>query len=200
MVIKTGRLQGFVVSLVCSGFIAFGRPFLDCYVGPDYWEAYWVAVVIMVPNCIPLVQSAANSVLQAKNMHSFRAKLYLVIAIVNLIGTLVLVQKYGIIGAAIPTGVAYIFGQGLIMNWYYWKKVGLDIPRFWKNLLPLFTVSGVMCVITLALSNWIDFYSWGQLFCGIACYTVIWSVCIWCFVLNQGEKTMIINMVAKIKK
>lgn len=191
LLIKVGRLQGYVVSLVCSGFIAFGKPFLDCYVGPDYREAYWVAVVIMIPNCIPLVQSVANSIIQAKNMHQFRAKIYLLIAILNIFGTLLLVQRYGIVGAAIPTGVAYILGNGFIMNWYYWKKVGLDIPRFWRNLLPIFGISVAMCILTLFASNWLDFSGWGKLFAGIICYTVVYLLIMWRWVMNPEERGML---------
>ena len=197
LVIKTGKLQGYVVALVCSGFIAFGKPFLNCYVGPGYWEAYWVAVIIMVPNCIPLVQSAANSVLQAKNMHSFRAKSYLVIALVNVAGTLLLVRKYGIIGAAIPTGVAYVFGQGLTMNWYYWKRVGLDIPRFWKSLLPIFSIAAGLCILTLVISRTVDFNSWGNLGIGIVCYTVLYMSMIWKFVLSEKEKQTVMGMLIR---
>jgi O-antigen/teichoic acid export membrane protein len=145
----------------------------------------------MVPNCIPLVQSVANSILQAKNMHSVRAKSYLVIAIINILSTLLLVQKYGIIGAAIPTGVAYLLGQGLIMNWYYWKKVGLNILKFWKNLLPIFMVSIALCVLTLISTQWIDFSRWSILFLGITCYTILYIVLVWKFVLNANEKTMV---------
>ena len=192
LVIKVGRLQAFVVILVCSGFIAFGMPFLNCYVGPGYEESYWVAVVVMVPNCIPLVQSVAHSILQAKNMHQFRSKVYLGIALLNIVGTLLLVRRFGVVGAAIPTGASYLIGHGLIMNWYYWKKVGLDIPRFWRKMLPIFAVATVMCVVTLLVSNWVDFYNWGSLICGIACYTAIYLVCMWLFVLNHEEREILI--------
>lgn len=197
LVIKVGRMQAFVVTLVCSGFIAFGMPFLDCYVGPGYEESYWVAVFIMIPNCIPLVQSVAHSILQAKNMHQFRSKVYLGIALLNIVGTLLLVQEYGVVGAAIPTGGSYLIGHGLIMNWYYWKKVGLDIPRFWKNLLPIFAIATLLCVITLTVSNWVDFYNWGSLIVGIMCYTIIWCACIWILCLNEDEKNI---MFAKLRK
>lgn len=191
LVIKVGRMQGFVVTLVCSGFIAFGMPFLDCYVGPGYTESYWVAVVVMIPNCIPLVQSAAHSVLQAKNMHRFRSIVYLGIAILNIVGTLLLVKRFGVVGAAIPTGVSYLLGHGLIMNWYYWKKVGLDIPRFWKKLSPIFLIGIVLCAITLLLSKWINFYNWYSLLIGIVCYTVLYAVLLWLFALKKSEKNAI---------
>ena len=199
LIIKTGKLQAYIVALVCSGFVAFGKPFLNFYVGPDYWEAYWVAVVIMIPNCIPLVQSAANSVLQAKNMHSFRAKTYLVIAVANIVGTLILVRKYGIIGAAVPTGIAYILGQGLVMNWYYWKKVGLNIPRFWKSILPIFSIAAALCVLTLVIETKIDFNNWINLGIGIVCYTGLYVLLIWKFILNKNERDIVMRFITKRK-
>ena len=197
LMIKAGRMQGYIVALVCSGFIAFGMAFLDCYVGPGYREAYWVAVVIMIPNCIPLVQSVANSVQQAKGMNRFRAKVYLLIALINVFGTIILVQEYGIIGAAIPTGAAYLLGHGLIMNWFYWKRVHLDIPRFWKNMIPVFMLAGVMCIAALVISNWIDFYRWDHLLAGILAYTVIYCLGLWKWILSIEEKNMISGVFLK---
>ena len=136
------------------------------------------------------MQSAAHTVIQAKNMHQFRSKVYLGIAVLNIVGTLLLVSKYGVIGAAIPTGGAYLIGHGFIMNWYYWKKVNLDIPRFWRKILPIFSVAAVMSVTTLIISRWIDFYNWRNLIIGIVCYTIIYVICICRFVLNKYEKEM----------
>ena len=201
LVIDVGRFQGYAVALVCSGFIAFGRPFLTLYVGPEYWEAYWVAVIVMIPNCIPLVQSAAHSVLQAKNMHQFRSKVYLGIAILNVIGTLLLVNKFGVIGAAIPTGGAYLLGHGFIMNWFYWKRVDLDIPRFWKKIIPVFGLAAAMCFCTVAVSNWIDFCRWSILLFGITIYTGIWLACIWRIFLTEEEKAKVLwNVKLRIKQ
>ena len=193
LVIKVGRMQGFVVALVCSGFIAFGMSFITCYVGTGYEESYWVAVLVMIPNCIPLVQSVVHSILQAKNMHQFRSKVYLAVALLNIVGTLLLVQKFGVVGAAIPTGVSYLLGHGLIMNWYYWKKVKLDIPRFWKEMLPIFGIAAALCAATVILSNWVDLYSWIRLGIGILCYTTVYALCIWAAVMNEEEKTFLRN-------
>ena len=193
LVIKVGRMQGFLVALVCSGFVAFGRPFIECYVGPGYEESYWVAVFVMIPNCIPLVQSVAHSILQAKNMHQFRSKVYLGIALLNIVGTLLLVRKFGVVGAAIPTGASYLIGHGLIMNWYYWKRVKLDIPRFWKSMLPLYGVAVALCAVTLAVSKWVDLYSWTRLLAGIVVYTLVYIMCMWTAVVNKEEKAILIR-------
>lgn len=200
LMIKVGRMQCFIVALVCSGFIAFGKPFIDFYAGPEYADAYWVAVLVMIPNCIPLVQTVALNVIQAKNMHRFRSIVYLLIALLNIVGTLLLVNRFGVIGAAVPTGLAYILGQGLIMNWYYWKKVHLDIPRFWKSLLPNLAIAAIMCILTLLLSNWIDFYTPYVMFVGIIVYSATYCVCLWLFVMTSDERKEITRVRMKFKR
>lgn len=197
LLIKVGRIQCFIVALVCSGFIAFGRPFIFFYAGIGYEESYWVAIIIMIPDSIPLVQSIASSIIQAKNKHKFRSIVYIFIAILNIIGTIILVNYYGIIGAAIPTAFSYILGQGLIMNWYYWKKIHLDIPRFWKELLPIFLLAAIMTFIALFVSNWIDFYNISLLLIGIIVYTVIYFIFLWLFIMKPDEKALITHMFKK---
>ena len=200
VLIRIGRLQAYVVALFTFGFIAFGRPFIQWYVGSGYEEAYWVAIIIMIPNCIPLVQSVALSILQAKNMHRFRSIVYLVIAVANVIGTFLLVEKYGIVGAALPTGISYVIGQGIVMNWYYWKKVKLDIPRFWKSLLPCFLIPAIMCGITLGLYRFIDFYNLTHFIVGVIAFTIIYIFAMWHLVLNEDEKRLILNTLIKVPR
>lgn len=200
LMIKTGRMQCFIVAIVCFGFIAFGKPFITLYAGTEYEEAYWVAVIMMVPNCIPLVQSVGNSIMQAKNMHKFRAKMYLFIAILNASCTWFLVRYFGVIGAAIPTGGSYILGNGLIMNWFYWKKMNLDIPRFWKNIVPIFGISSILCIITLFIGRLVDFYNIWMMLIGILIYTGIYVVLLWKLILNSDEKNIFLTSLYQVIK
>jgi len=79
------------------------------------------------------------------------------------------------------------------MNWYYWKKVKLDIPRFWKEVLPIFGIAAALCTATVILSNWVDLYSWLRLAIGILCYTAVYALCTWSAVMNEEEKTYLRN-------
>lgn len=199
-VIRVGRFQCLVITLVCSGFVAFGVPFINWYVGPEYADAYWVAVLMMIPSCIPLVQSAANVITQAKNKHQFRSIVYLFIAVINVIGTYFLVQFIGITGAALMTGLANIVGQGFLMNWYYWKKIGLDIPRFWKNILKIEWIPLLLCVITLILGNFIDFSQMPIFIMGVILYTTLYCLMAWKFAMNESEKQIILQPLKKFLK
>lgn len=173
LAIQVGRIQGYIMVLIISGFVAFGRPFIQFYVGDAYSDAYWVAILMMIPNMIPLVQSICLNVVVAKNKHKFRSLVYLGIAILNVIGTWFLMQTMGIIGAALMTGVALVIGQGFVMNWYYHKKTGLDMVRFWRQMANVYVVPVLMCAVTLLISKFIDFYKLPILFAGIVIYTII---------------------------
>lgn len=196
--IKSGRFQAAIVFLFVSGFVAFGRQFINFYVGPDYKESYWVALLIMIPSCVPLVQSIGHSILEARNLHKYRSIMYLVIAVINVVFTILLVDRYGIIGAAIPTGVASLLGPGFYMNWFYWKKVKLDIPRFWKNMLPFFIINALLCVIALIVSQWIDFYVVWKMAVGIIVYVLLYVFLLWKFVFDEDEKNIVRNTFKKL--
>lgn len=198
MVIRFGRLQAYIVALVCSGFIVFGQQFISLWAGYEYSEAYWVCLVTMIPICIPLVQSVALNIIVAQNRHRFRSLVYLGIAVINVVGTLLCVNQFGIIGAAVVSGIAYIIGPGFILNWYYWKKIGLEIPRFWKEIAKIFVIPVVITVVSLLLLKVVVLNNWLSLFAGIICYTVLFSILNWFIHMNDYEKDIFRGPIIKI--
>lgn len=199
-VIRVGRYQCYIITLVCSGFVAFGRQFITWYIGSKYMDAYWVAIFMMIPSCIPLVQSAANCITQAKNMHQFRSITYFFIAILNVVCTYLTVHSHGIIGAALMTGLANIIGQGLLMNWYYWKKVGLNIPRFWKSILSIEWIPVLMCIVAIIVSRYIDFSRIPVFFAGAVVYTILYCLLLWKFSMRDDEKQFILQPLNRMRK
>lgn len=195
LAIRIGRIQTFIITLIISGFIAFGKPFIHFYVGDGYGEAYWIAILLMVPGMIPLIQSVCLSVIVAENKHAFRSFVSLGIAISNVIGTWFLMKVMGIIGAALMTSITMLIGTGIIMNLYYWKKIKLEIPRFWKEIGKIFIAPVLMCMITLLISKYVDFYNIWILMLGVIIYTLLYAVLSFVFVMNDYEKSLI-TMVA----
>lgn len=197
LAIRVGRIQGYIMVLIISGFVAFGQPFLRFYAGKDYGDAYWVAILMMLPNMIPLVQSICLNVIVAQNKHRFRSLVYLGIAIANVVGTWFLMQYMGVIGAALMTGIALVIGQGFVMNWYYHKKTGLNMVRFWKQMGNVYVVPVIMCAVTLLLSRVIDFYRIPVLLAGIVIYTVVYCALNWRFTMNGYEKDLVLGRIKK---
>ena len=188
--ILVGRLQCYVLSFFVAGFVLFGKPFIHFYVGDGYLDAYWVALCVIIPNMIPLVQSVCLSIVVAKNQHRFRSLMYLGIAILNVIGTWFVLHEWGIIGAAFVTGLALIVGNGFVMNWYYWKKTGLMIGRFWLQVLKVSLIPVVLCVLFIPLVYIFDFYNVWNLIAGIVFFSVLMIMLQWKFSMNSYERDL----------
>lgn len=196
--IKIGRLQFLIIALVVSGFSVFGQAFINLWAGPEYADAFWVAVLTMFPLCIPLIQNTGINFIIAQNKHKFRSVVYLVIAIMNVISTYLIVPYMGIIGAALCSCVSYLLGQGLIMNIYYYKVTGLGIPLFWRNILKMAVVPGVMLVIGLLMDRIVVIDSWWCFLGGVGLFTGVYTLLMYHFAMNEYEKDILRKPLQKI--
>ncbi len=198
--IRIGRYQAFIVFLAVSGFIALGGPFVKFYAGDAYIEAYNVAILIMIPLCIPLVQNVALSITVAEGKHKFRALTYLFIAVINVIGSYILLKytKLGITGAALVTGIAYIIGPGFLMNWFYAKKLKLDVLSFWKNMVDLLVIPLSLCTCTLFVSRYVDFSKIPLFLTAVVVYICLYCSLSWIFTMKKEEKELVISPIKSI--
>ena len=185
---RVGRVQFLVLGLVISGFVFFGRPFTDMWAGKNYGEAYVIAILLMVPATVDLIQNLGIEIQKSKNLLKFRSWVYLAVAAGNILLSVPLTRRYGGIGAAAGTGIALVIGNGIIMNWYYQARVGLDIKGFWRQIarvslgmLPA-VIAGSVIEFTAYLHNVSIF-----LLLGVA-YVVVYVAGVWWLGLNDYER------------
>ena len=192
--VRIGRVTFMVIMLILSGFIVFGKEFLLIWVGEGYTEAYYVAVVVMIPFSIDLAQNLALAILQVKKQYGFRAKIYLLSALINVVATVILASYFGIVGAAISTGMSMSITSGLIMNWYYLKKANLDIVKFWKESFEIIAASVLMTILTLWIKRCIawnatELLDFGL---GILLFVLIYAGVMYRFIMTSEEKKQIL--------
>lgn len=198
--IKFGRLNCILLLLVLGGFIVLGQDFVKIWVGDGYFDSYLVALIVMVPFTIDLIQNLGLTILQVTNQYYFRGAMYLVTAILNVFLTFLLLSIYGLPGAAISTAVAMFIGNGLIMNWYYAEKVGLDILRFWKEIvhisLPALAATGIAGIVYMLA----PFEHGNTIFFLVGCflYGCLYIVFEWIFGMNNYEKSLVRAVVNKV--
>ncbi len=198
MFIKVGRLQFVVISFIVSAFVAFGRQFINLWVGPNYAEAYYVALLTMLPVSVPLIQNTGLNILYVLNKHKFRSIVYSCIALLNVALTFWLVEDHGILGAAFATCLAYVVGNILIINWYYHKKIGLNIPLFWKNILGMSPLMFGMGIIAWFGLDAFPVMNWYIFFIMAVAYTVVYFLLAYLFMMNNYEREVCMIPVKKL--
>lgn len=194
--IQVGRVQMYIVTLIVTGFAALGVPFLGFYVGDGYADSYWVSLCVAIPMTIPFCQNVFLNVIMARFQHKFRAIVYLAIAIANVTCTYFILPYFGVIGAAFMTGLADFIGHGIIMNFYY-NRIGMNIPRFWKNIWKIWVFPIVIFVVFELLQKHITF---NLLQFALACiiYFVLCVAFQYSFIMNEYEKGIILSVVRRI--
>lgn len=195
--IQIGRWQYFLLGLVATGFIIFGKQFIQIWAGDGFEDAYWITLLIIIPFTIDLIQNIGLSILQAQNHYDFRAKVYFGIGILNLILAIPLGMKYGGIGCAFATGFSMFIGNGLIMNWYYSSITGLQIKEFWKQIIKISFRIMFCCIIgyfinimTMSGSNMVFVIK-------MIGYTILYSGVIYFTSMNREEKNKICQLLRR---
>lgn len=201
LMIKVGRIQFLVLSLVFSGLVFFGRYFIvGYYAGTGYEEAYKVALILCAPVTIPLIQNVGIEIQRAKNKHSFRSVIYVIMAFFNLGISIPLCKYFGIIGCAIGTAIGITLANVVIMNIYYHKKLGLNMIRFWKSIFRIFpseiipVLFGVFILKVVKIESLSEFLLFGVL------YVIVFSASAWFLGMNDFEKNLIKEPVSRICK
>ena len=196
--IKTGRIQFIIMALIITGFVLFGKEFIEImWVGPEYSESYIIACILMIPMTIPLIQNIGLNILQAKNKYKFRVIILMIFAVVNVGISIILSKLYGGIGAAIGTSVSIILGPIIFMNIFYHKKVGINIIEFWKNIFKMFVPMVICIAFTIVLKSIFRINSIPVLMVQIVIYTFLYILFVWKWSMNDYEKELIIKPIKK---
>lgn len=198
--VKVGRIQFLILSLIATGMIFFGKPFIYFWAGEGYEEAYYVMLLLVLSSSIALIQNCGIEIQRAENKHQFRSILYSGMAIVNLVLSIFLCQKYGAVGSAIGTAISLILANGIIMNIYYHKRCRLDIVVFWRNIVKMSFGLIPPVILGIILSNVMNLYTVYGLLAGIAIYCIIFCISVWLLSMNAYEKEMITNLFKKLVK
>lgn len=188
---RVGRLQFYVIFLLCSGFCLFGQEFIYLWAGEGYEIAYWIVLALILPAAIPNMQAVPVQVVQAMNRHRFKAILYAVCAGLNVLTSIPVGLVYGPLGCAICTGVTTLLTKGVVINWYYHKKIHLNIAGFWKSILGLLLRLSPLCLVGIALNMLITTQSWLWIFIKIGIYTLCFGLYALFVCFNREEKALV---------
>lgn len=189
---RVGRLAFYLLFLVLSGFVVFGKDFIQLWAGEGYEDAYFIALIIMAPFTVDVMQNTGLTILKVMNRYKVRAILYVAAAILNIGLSITFVQLLGPIGAAISTGASVFVVSGVIMNWYY-ARIGLDIKAYWYEIarlaLPLIFV--MCCAVAIKGLGDLAIHGWGALALFVGAYSAVFAITAYFISMNQYEKNIV---------
>lgn len=191
--VRIGRIQFIILSLILSGFIFFGKPFIFWWAGEDYSSSYYIIIVLITAVTIPIIQNIGIEIQRAMNLHKFRSLTYFIIALLNVAITIPLAIRFEGLGAAIGTAIALLIGNGFIMNIYYHKRVGIDIPYFWKEIFKIFPAFIPPLITGYLFITYINIYLIPYFIIGVGVYSIVFILSMWLIGMNNYERDLFIK-------
>lgn len=195
---RVGRVQFLILSYILGGLVILGQYFIPVWAGEGYDISYQITLLLIIPVTIPLIQNLGIEIQRAKNMHKFRSIVYILIAVANIFISIPLCRAYGAGGAAVGTALSLIVGNGILMNWYYHNKVGLDILFFWRQIIKLFPAVLAATAVGMAIKLTVGINSIGMFLIAGIIYTAAFITCIWFFGMNAYEKELFSSPMKKL--
>lgn len=191
LVIRIGRIQAMIAVGVVGGFALAGRDFIRLWIGDAYIQAYEVVLMLIIPVTIPLVQNTCITILDAQLKRFFRSAVLTVMAGLNFVISLILVRFMGFWGAALGTVLSLIAGHGILMNVYYHRVIGLNVPRMFRGIFSGILPAGLLA---LALSAPLHLFlrsGWVSFLAKAAVFAAVYGALLWKMGMDDNEKMMI---------
>ena len=195
---KVGRIQFIVLGLILSGFIFLGSPFIKMWAGDCYGASYDVALLLIIPVTVPLVQNLGIEIQRAKNMHKARSIVYLFIAIANVFISIPLIKLMGPAGAALGTAISLCVGNILFMNWYYHARICMNMLYFWKEIarfIPALIAPAIVGILIMKFAHVSGLFHIGLY---AVAYATVYCLSMYFFGMNVEEKQLVMGPIRKI--
>lgn len=195
---KVSRIQAFVVLMILSGLILFGFEFIHLWIGAEYQDAYYVMLFIMIPYSLELMGNLRNTILQVRGLYWYRSAVILILSILNIILTIFLVDRLGIVGASASTGLGVFLGY-IAVNMIMSHKQVIHVQSYLYGL-----AKGIVPALTLALFfgyfiTLIPLIGWLGLIVKVFLYIIFYLFVFYFIALNTEEKSMFIKIIRRKK-
>lgn len=120
-------------------------------------------------------------------------------AVLNVVISIPLAKAFGPVGSALGTAIGLILANGIVMNIYYQKGIGMGMVFFWKNIFSLtkgMIIPGILGFFIIKAVVFDNIFSY---IVAILIYTLFYCVSMWMLGMNSDEKNMVLQPINRIK-
>lgn len=180
---------------ICIALIGWGKPFIARWMGPSYEDAYWPLVVLSLAVLLDVSQKPSIDLLYATFNHRFYTYTNWAEGILNLVFSLALARKYGILGVAMGTLIGAVLIRVILQPWWVCRVMKLQYAGYMRFLATNVLYSTCLMGGATALVWWGLRPSYPMLVLSAVCATVVYAVGSWLLVFNQRERQLFVTAI-----
>jgi len=183
------KINVFIATFTGLMLILFGENFIYRWVGPNYSISYVILVILAIPVTFALVQSAAFPLLYGISKHKFIAYTNIFEGVMNLVLSIVLVKRFGIIGVAIGSAIPMVITKFFVQPVYVTRILKIPLNIYANAILrPFIQVLFVFLIPWFVISHFLSPDYKSLMFFG-SIQLVIFLVSVISYGFNKTEKS-----------
>jgi O-antigen/teichoic acid export membrane protein len=158
--------------------VILGKSVIHAWVGKKYVPlSYPILLVLVIPSMLMLAQSASGRVLWGMAKHRTWAYIVLGEGVVNLILSIILVRRYGIMGDALGTAIPLAVTMLFILPQHVCHHLQVKLTTYLREafLLPLLLVTPLIGVL-LWERHWFYAHTYAQVGLQLLIASAVYSI------------------------
>jgi len=184
--ISGNRACALVMLPMAVTMIVMGRSVIEAWVGPRYVTSYVILLIVLIPTTFYHMQSTSNRMLYGMSLHKSLAYVVLMEGIANVILSVVLVQRLGIVGDALGTAIPLLCTALFFLPRHMCRRLGIPVRIFlWEAYLypVLFCIPMFFVLVLMQRSFYAHRYP--QLILNLLAGIATYGTCVLWFVLTR---------------
>ena len=146
---------------ICLGYLFLGKQFITLWMGPGFGLSAVILIILTIPQFTSMSQYISSLILVGMAKHQVLAFIALAEGIANLILSVFLIRRIGVVGVAWGTVIPHLITTAVILPFYTLRK--LKMP--WTDYVVKAFVRPIFCAIPVGVicylfSIWIAKPSW----------------------------------------
>lgn len=148
---------------VGGALLMFGRNFIGRWMGPGYLDAYPVLAVLTIGLIFNTMQVTSKALLFSISKHKMYALTLIAEGVCNLVLSIILARRYGILGVALGTMIPMILTNLIVIPLYTIRVLALPLPKHLAVAFRTSLVSGAVSVGTWLVMRYFMLESYGRI-------------------------------------
>ena len=185
------RISICVSSFVGFGLIAWGKLFIERWMGRPYLDAYPCLLTLVLGLMFALWQAPSIGLLYGTAKHRFLAWSSMSEGLINVVLSILLVRTYGILGVALGTAIPLSISKIIVQPVYVCKVVGINYWEYVRKVGRTVAVVAGSLVIPLFLTMKFAKPDYKMLFLGGLLSAIFYTLSLWLLEFSRQEADMV---------
>lgn len=191
------KLNTYICVFVGGSVLIYGKAFIHKWMGIDYISSYNLLLVLTLPSIIYLSQYTSAAIMFGLSKIRFLAITNFIEGIFNVLLSIILVKKYGLVGVALGTAIPMFFMKMFIQPIYISKILKLNVRKYYFSFFKFLVFPAFILGLYFILIRTYISPSYLIILSLALIQTLIFSVVIYFLGFNRKNRQLLLSFIKK---